>query len=83
MAEKHVELLSPTPYPNHGNTVAAWVLVSLVCLGVIVGAVGFSIFSQTLLILGLVIVVLGIVAGIAMRAAGFGQGGARTKYKHH
>lgn len=82
MAEKQIELNPALPYTNHGNTVAAWALCGLVTIGFIIGSVGFNIANMMILIVGCVVMAVGIVAGIALKAAGYGQGGAKTKYHH-
>lgn len=83
MAEKQVVLTPEIPYPNHGNTVAAWALTFIVIIGAIVAAIGFDSFHWPIMIAGAVIMVVGVIVGIALRAAGYGQGGAKTKYNHH
>lgn len=83
MAEKQVVLDSPLPYPNHGNTVAAWALVIITCVGAVIAAVGFDTFHWPIVITGAAIMVLGVVAGLVLKGMGFGQGGVKTKYKHH
>ena len=83
MAEKIV--IEPVaPYTNHGNTLAAWALCGLVTIGFIIGAVGFDLANTPITIAGIVVMVVGLIAGIALKAAGYGQGGAKTlaKAKH-
>lgn len=83
MAEKQLTLTPEVPYPNHGNTVAAWALVSITVIGAIIAAVGFDTFHWPVVIAGAVVMVVGVIVGIVLRAAGYGQGGSKTKYKNH
>ncbi len=76
-------LESPLPYPNHGNTVASWVMVSIMLVGIIIAAVGFDSFHWPVVFVGATVTVLGIISGLVLKMMGFGQGGAKTKYKKH
>lgn len=82
MAQQTVEMVPDLPYNNHGNTVASWAMMIIMMLGSIVAAVGFCIASSSILIVGVAVIVIGLVAGIVLRAAGYGQGGKHTKYHH-
>lgn len=82
MAQHTVEMVPDLPYPNHGNTVASWAMMSIMMLGAIIGAVGFCIGNSAIFIIGVAVIVLGVVAGIVLRSAGYGQGGKHTKYNH-
>lgn len=64
---------------SHGNSVAAWtgvlvllVATLLICLGIIFG-------RSLLWIPGIVLVVVGIAAWVALDKAGYGEGGHRSK----
>jgi uncharacterized integral membrane protein len=65
--------------PGHGNTPAAWIMFLIVFIGFVVGCVAFTIPNWTLFWAGGVVVVLGLVVGAVLKAAGFGVGGKRTK----
>ncbi|MBM7050662.1 HGxxPAAW family protein [Rothia sp. ZJ1223] len=78
MSEQQVRLVPGVVPNNHGNTVASWVLVALMTVGMIVGAVGFSLANLPLLVIGVALLVIGAVAGFALKKAGHGQGGAKT-----
>lgn len=82
MAQKTVEMVPDLPYNNHGNTVASWTMVIIMSLGAIVAAIGFDIASTPIFIVGAAVMLIGLVAGIVLRSAGYGQGGKHTKYHH-
>lgn len=82
MAKQTVEMVPDLPYNNHGNTVASWAMVGIMTLGAIVGAIGFDLASTPIFVVGVAIILIGIVAGVVLRAAGYGQGGKHTKYHH-
>lgn len=82
MAQHTVEMVPDLPYPNHGNTVASWAMMIIMMLGSIVAAVGFCIPNTPIFIVGVAVIALGVVAGIVLRSAGYGQGGKHTKYNH-
>ena len=64
MTEEKVVIVPERPYANHGSTVASWVMIAIMTTGVLVGAG---------------IIVLGLVAGLLLKSAGYGQGGSKTK----
>lgn len=82
MAEEKIVIEPVAPYSNHGNTVAAWALCGLLTIGFIIGAVGFDMANQVILIAGVVVMIIGLIAGLVLKKAGYGQGGAKTKYHH-
>lgn len=58
---------------HHGNSPAAWTGVIIAFIGFCIGG-AFTVMAQPLGVLaGLVVVGLGGVAGLAMRAAGYGH----------
>lgn len=64
----------PPPAPtNEGKTVAAFVLSALVVLGCIVIALSMALANTLVLWLGIGTIVIGLIAGYALRAAGYGQ----------
>lgn len=86
MAEQQVHLVPGVVPTNHGNTVAAWALCGLLTVGMIIGAIGFDMANTVVFGAGVAIMVLGLVAGAVLKAAGYGQGGAKTLAKakaHH
>ncbi len=83
MADKQNVLTPSLPYPNHGNTVAAWGLTIVTLVGAIIAAIGFDSFHKPLMIAGGAVMVLGVIVGLVLRSMGYGQGGSKTKYKHH
>ncbi|WP_237187643.1 HGxxPAAW family protein [Rothia nasimurium] len=83
MAHQTVEMVPDLPYPNHGNTTASWAMVIIMTVGSIIGAVGFCLANTPIFIVGMAVLAIGIVAGIVLRSAGYGQGGKHTKYTHH
>lgn len=70
---------------GHGNSPAAWTCVAIMLVGTIVGCVAFTIGeSATILFwVGVGIIVVGLVAGIAMKAAGYGVEGSKLKNTGH
>ncbi|HHW82493.1 MAG TPA: hypothetical protein GX743_01530 [Actinomycetales bacterium] len=58
---------------NHGRTTASWTMVWMVLAGSVVTGIGMSLYRDPVTIAGIVIIVLGIVAGIVMRFLGMGQ----------
>ena len=61
---------------GHGNSVAAWTAVSVITLGFLIGAVAFPLSSTWLFWIGVVVAVLGVVAGKVMAMMGFGVDGS-------
>lgn len=57
---------------HHGNSVAAWVSVTVMMVGSLMGAVAVSAKSMTLGIISAVVVVVGLVLGKVLQAAGYG-----------
>ncbi|WP_125777684.1 HGxxPAAW family protein [Antribacter gilvus] len=62
-----------TPPTNHGHTVAAWVTMIGISLGVVISAVGVTLMVALWFWAGLVVVGAGLVAGLALRNMGLGQ----------
>lgn len=83
MAQETLELVPDLPYPNHGNTTASWAMTIVLMVGAIIAAVGFCLHSTVGFIAGLVVMLIGLGVGYGLKAAGYGQGGKHTKYKHH
>lgn len=58
---------------HHGNSLAAWVMVLLLMLGALVAAIGVSVPSITLDVIGAVIVVIALIVGKVLSLAGYGS----------
>lgn len=82
MSKQTVEMVPDLPHTNHGNTIASWAMLGIITLGFIVAAIGFDISSTPIFVVGVAIMLIGLVAGLVLRAAGYGQGGKHTKYHH-
>jgi hypothetical protein len=61
------------PPANHGRTTAAWVTVALVVAGAVVASVGVVAAQVWLFWVGIAVVVIGVAAGLVLRAVGLGQ----------
>lgn len=61
------------PPANHGRTGAGWTLFAGGVLGTLVVAVGFILVSMPLIYAGIAVAVVGVIASIILRAAGYGQ----------
>lgn len=68
-AEQHTE--------SHGNSVAAWTLVSLVMLGALVACLSVAVKSMPMLVVGVVLIIAGVIAGKVLAAMGYGVAGHR------
>ena len=70
---------------GHGNSPAAWTSVTIMLVGTIVGCIAFVIgeSATTLFWIGVGIIVLGVIAGPVLRAAGYGVGGSKLKNTGH
>lgn len=63
---------------GHGNTIAAWALVGTVSVGTIICGITMFLELWPVFIVGLVIIALGIVAGVVLKQMGWGVGGHKT-----
>ncbi|MEX5299499.1 HGxxPAAW family protein [Kocuria sp. CPCC 205292] len=81
MANGNEIVLDHTGFVGHGNTLAAWVTIGIMSLGVIVGVVGFTVGSTAVLIVGIVLVAVGLVAGAVLRSMGHGSGSEQRKHE--
>jgi len=70
---------------GHGNSPAAWTCVAIMLIGTLVGCIAFVMGeSATILFwIGVAIIVVGLIAGFAMKAAGYGVGGSKLKNTGH
>ncbi|MGH3509345.1 MAG: HGxxPAAW family protein [Nocardioidaceae bacterium] len=62
---------------HHGNTPAAWTLVTIVLVGFVVGGVGVILEQMAVLWVGVGIGAVGLVVGLIMRRMGLGVEPAR------
>lgn len=60
---------------NHGHSLAAWVLVGLVILGSAIGSLGVALVNWTVVAVGVVVIIIGLVAGKVLAARGHGIAG--------
>lgn len=71
------------PPTNHGRTIAAWTVTVVVVAGFLVAALAMIFSLVWLFWAGLAVSVAGVIAGVVLRAAGFGQGGKHTGTHGH
>lgn len=64
---------------GHGDTVAAWVTVSAIMLASVAATAGLWFASSFLILIGVVLTIGGLIAGFALKKAGYGKGGTKTK----
>lgn len=64
---------------GHGNTVAAWAMFGVMFVGFLVSCIAFTIPNWILFWAGGVVILVGLVVGGVLRAAGYGVGGKHTK----
>ncbi|MGN0126378.1 HGxxPAAW family protein [Glutamicibacter soli] len=67
---------------GHGNSVAAWACVLTMMVGAIAGGIAFANLNWTFFWVSMGVVVLGLVLGGVLKAAGFGVGGSRSGAAH-
>ncbi len=67
MTQQHVE------HDNEGKSVASWTAVGILLLAAILIGCGVMFNTKILWIIGAVLVVVGIITGKALTAAGFGS----------
>ena len=61
--------------PGQGNSPAAWALVAMVLIGMVVAAIGSLASAWVVMWIGIIIAVLGLPVGFFMRLAGKGANG--------
>lgn len=67
---------------DHGDTVAAWVLVSALMVASVLVTAGVWFASSLLILSGVALTIGGLVAGLVLKKAGYGKGGSKTKSTH-
>lgn len=71
--EERVVLPESAPHHNEGKTLAAWVLMWVCSIGVLIAAVGMVLDLLWLLFAGIGVVILGFVVSAVLRSVGHGQ----------
>ena len=66
--------------PGHGDSVAAWTTVIIIMVAFAVGTWAVWIQNWTLLFVSGAAIPLALVAGLALRAAGYGVNGSKSKH---
>lgn len=69
--QAHLPLAAPPR--NHGNTLAAWVTVTVILVGGLISSFAVVASTAWLFWAGLVVVLAGLVVGRVMRMLGLGQ----------
>lgn len=70
------ELMGPpaeSPQMNHGRTIAGWFLFWVASVGALVAGVGVAMWNAVPVIIGAVIMAIGIIGSLVLRAMGYGQ----------
>lgn len=65
--------------PGHGNSIAAWATVIIVIAGFSIGTLFFWFDIPELVWASAGLVVVGGLVGLALKKAGYGAGGSKTK----
>jgi len=73
--------------PGHGNSPAAWTAVIIILAAFTIGTFAFwfdaeGFGTQWLVWASAGLLVVGVIVGAVMKAAGYGVGGAKVKSKH-
>lgn len=68
--------------PGHGNTIAAWAMFGVMFIGVVIGCLAFVWANLMGVAIGGGVIILGLIVGLVLKAAGFGVGGKHTKSDH-
>ncbi len=70
---------------GHGNSPAAWTSVTVMLVGVIIACIAFLIgeSATTLFWIGSAVIVVGVILGPVLKAAGYGVGGSKLKSNGH
>jgi multisubunit Na+/H+ antiporter MnhG subunit len=68
-----------TEDPGHGNSPAAWATVTIILVAFTIGTFFFFLEMPAIVIASAVLALLGPVVGLAMKRAGYGVGGSKTK----
>lgn len=68
--------------PGHGSSPAAWTAVTIMLIGVAIGTLFLFLNVVVMVYVGALVVVIGLIVGAVMKAAGFGVGGHRVGGSH-
>ncbi len=58
---------------GHGNSVAAWTAVGIICFGSLLSCLAFPFALPWLFWVGIVVIVIGAISGKVLTAMGFGE----------
>lgn len=83
MAYDNPDVLVPEPVEGHGSTTAAWFLVIVMTIGLIVATVAFDTFHVVGMCIGIAIMVIGLLGGLVLKLMGYGKDGSHTKTVSH
>lgn len=61
------------PHDDHGNTVAAWVMVGILLVAVVIMSIAIVFPNLALFIGGVVVAIAGLIAGKVLQSAGYGK----------
>lgn len=67
-----------TTEPGHGNSIAAWVTVTVIMIASALGTLFFFLDMALLVWASVLLAALGLLAGSALKKAGYGVGGAKN-----
>lgn len=67
-----------TTEPGHGNSIAAWVTVTIIMVATALGTLFFFLDMALLVWASAVLAALGLLAGSALKKAGYGVGGSKN-----
>ncbi len=65
-------------HEDHGHSVAAWTLVTIVLVGSVIGAIAVVVANGVLGIIAVIVALIGVVAGKVLAMAGYGAKGHTT-----
>jgi membrane protein YdbS with pleckstrin-like domain len=65
---------------GHGDSVAAWVTVSIIIFAFAIGTLFFWFDNAPVVWASVVLAVIGLVVGLFLKRAGYGVGGSKSKH---
>jgi len=70
---------------GHGNSPAAWTCVAVMLVGALISCIAFviGVDATVLFWIGIGVMVVGLILGLALRSAGYGVGGSKLKDSGH
>ena len=69
--------------PGHGDSVASWTTVIIIMVAVTAGTLFYWFDMPVLVYASAALVVVGLLVGWALKAAGYGVGGSKSKAAGH